>query len=383
MESKQTGFLLATSVINNGEVTGSPWSNPNDLLLVDGQVAESNPSNGVASDVVIGNFNPDLPSNAIVQGIEIMVIGYAGSPTSPSISISPNFLDNTSGSDVYFDYTAPFTGLTQSLETYTLGNTTYLFGQGSLTVDQVNNLKLSLLASGDVYLDAVLINVFYEVPTTPTPSTPGIGCADCNSPIQAQPFTLALDMGPGETKFTLESFNYPDGTPILYTDLGACGGAIDLIFDPGVASNGNGGNFEENMKVASWATNPDGTVTFDLVSVSNRGLMFRTPYTNSSSLQSGHNAGSEVIIGNSGSFYSRFQRTCALPVDNFNELVGGSTTTFTLTHLPIPGTVRLYADRNRLYPTTDYSVNNTTGVITTVGTYSAGDLLADYQSYQS
>ena len=383
MENKQTGFLLGSSIFSNGALTGSPFTNPNNLLLVDGQVAESNSGNGVASDVVIQGFNPSIPSNAIIQGIEIELFGYFGSPTTPPVSISPNFLDNTSGEDVYFPYTAPFEGMTQVQESYSLGNPTYLFGQGSLTVDQVNNFKLQLLASGDVYIDAALINVYYSVPTTPIPPTPGVGCPDCNSPIEALPFTLALDMGPGDTVFYLNSFNYPNGDPILYTDLGACGGYVDLTFDPGVAYDGNGGNFQEDMQTAVWEILPSGLVKFTLSGITDRGLMPRTPYTHQDSLLSGHNAGSQVIISNSAKFYSRFQRTCANPVNNFNELVAGSTTIFTLAHLPISGTLQLYANRMRLYPTTDYTVNLSTGVITTVASYSAGDLLADYQSYQT
>lgn len=379
----QTGFKLPTSVISNGAVTGNPWINPTNLLLVDGDVAESNPSQGVASDVVVGNFNSDIPDNATILGIEIQIFGYFGGPTSPPISISPNFLDNISGEDIYLTYTAPFSGMTQSLESYILGGPTYLFGQGSLTVDQVNNLKLQLLSSGDVYIDAPLINVYYSVPATPVPPTTGVGCADCNSPIQAQPFTLALDMAPSDTVFYLESFNYPDGTAIQYADLGACGGFIDLVFDPGVAADGSGGNFEENAQTALWEAQANGTIKFTLSSISDRGLMFHTPYTHQDSLLSGHNAGSQVIIANSGAFYARFARTCADPLDVFNELVSGSATTFTLTHIPISPTLRLYADRMRLYPSSDYSINYTSGVITTVASYSAGDLLADYQRFQS
>lgn len=379
----QTGFKLPTSVINNGAVTGNKWINPSNLLLVDGDVSESNPSQGVASDVVVGNFNSDIPDNATILGIEIQLFGYFGGPTNPPISISPNFLDNTSGEDVFMTYTAPFEGMTQSLESYILGNPTYLFGQGSLTVDQVNNFKLQLLSSGDVYIDAPLMNVYYSVPVTPVPPTTGVGCADCNSPIQAQPFTLALDMAPGDTVFYLESFNYPDGTAIQYSDLGACGGFIDLVFDPGVAADGSGGNFEENIQTAVWEAQANGTIKFTLSGISDRGLMFHTPYTHQDSLLSGHNSGSQVIIANSGAFYARFERTCANPVDVFNELVSGSVSTFTLAHIPISPTLRLYADRMRLYPSTDYSINYTTGVITTVASYSAGDLLADYQRFQS
>ncbi len=61
-----------------------------------------------------------------------------------------------------------------------------------------------------------------------------------------------------------------------------------------------------------------------------------------------------------------------------NELVAGSGTTFTLANTPIAGSVKLYAARNRIYPTTDWTIVGT--VITTVLTWSAGDLIADYRT---
>lgn len=61
----------------------------------------------------------------------------------------------------------------------------------------------------------------------------------------------------------------------------------------------------------------------------------------------------------------------------YNEVVSGSGTTFTLAHTPILGTVRVYANGQRLTPTVDYSI--TGAVITTVSSWSAGMITADYQ----
>jgi hypothetical protein len=60
-----------------------------------------------------------------------------------------------------------------------------------------------------------------------------------------------------------------------------------------------------------------------------------------------------------------------------NELVSGSGTTFTLANTPIAGSVKVFGLRNRLYLTTDYTISGS--VITTVDTYSAGDIMADYR----
>lgn len=60
-----------------------------------------------------------------------------------------------------------------------------------------------------------------------------------------------------------------------------------------------------------------------------------------------------------------------------NEIVPGSTNTFTLTAVPITGSEHIYAVGQRLYPTTDYSISG--AVITTVNPWDTGDILADYR----
>lgn len=307
-----TGAQLGTAIISNGAVTGNQWSNANNLLLTDGDVSESNPGT-VASDVVVGNFNAaNVPSNAVITGIEIELIGaYSGAPTSPSITVTPYFLDNTSGSDVYYPYITPQV-LSITPTDYVLGSPTYLFAS-SFTPNQINNAKIQLVANGDVYIDAVKINVFYYVPSTPTPPGPiGNVCIDCDSPIQAQPFYLALPFKAGDRYAYLQSFTYPDGTPIQYADLGSCGGTIKFVFDPGV-SKVQGSNFEENAKTAVWTTQANGTVQLDFNSISaNRGLEFHTPYTANPLLRSDHDANSKVIISDSAPFFGEYLQRCQI-----------------------------------------------------------------------
>lgn len=61
----------------------------------------------------------------------------------------------------------------------------------------------------------------------------------------------------------------------------------------------------------------------------------------------------------------------------YNEVVTGSGTSWTLANTPVAGTQAIYANGQRLTPTVDYSI---TGVaITTVDSWVAGTILADYQ----
>lgn len=61
----------------------------------------------------------------------------------------------------------------------------------------------------------------------------------------------------------------------------------------------------------------------------------------------------------------------------YNEVVSGSSTTFTLAHTPVTGTLRVYVRGQRILPTTGYTL--TGAIITTVDTLAAGDVNADYE----
>lgn len=61
----------------------------------------------------------------------------------------------------------------------------------------------------------------------------------------------------------------------------------------------------------------------------------------------------------------------------YNEIVSGSGTTFTLANTPVSGLYAIYGQGQRLYPTADFTISG--AVITTVNSWLAGNLLADYQ----
>ncbi len=88
-------------------------------------------------------------------------------------------------------------------------------------------------------------------------------------------------------------------------------------------------------------------------------------------------AGTNIIITTnaSGQKVINASATSVSFVDN--EIVSGSGTAFVLANTPILGSEHIFAGRQRLYPTTDYSISGTG--ITTVLSWSTGDLLADYR----
>src|ERR1700693_1433975 len=113
-----TTFQLPQAVISNGTTTTRGWTNTANLLLVDGAVSESNPGVGTASDVIIGNYNSNIPSNAVITGIEIEIFAYKGAQTSPVLTLTPVAVDNTSGTSLYYPYITPITTLTNTLASY-------------------------------------------------------------------------------------------------------------------------------------------------------------------------------------------------------------------------------------------------------------------------
>lgn len=304
----QTGFKLPLAVIENGGVTGNEWSNPNNILLVDGDVAVSNQGAGTASDITIGNFNFNIPENSVITGIEIKVIGYQGQQVSPVLTLSPVAVDNTSGSNEFYPYEPPFTGMTTSLATYILGSSTYLFAT-SWTVNQINNFKLNLQANGSISLDCVLVNVYYYTPDGTEPDPVEATCENCDTVIQAQPFTLLTPVTINDTFVYVKSFNLPNGIPITMDMAGECGGYIDIVLDQG-KPKGNGNPFEENARVVSITPQPNGSIKLDFAVIENRGLDFVSPNAHSVDNLSEHNANSEIVISNNSPFMNRFVRLC-------------------------------------------------------------------------
>lgn len=61
----------------------------------------------------------------------------------------------------------------------------------------------------------------------------------------------------------------------------------------------------------------------------------------------------------------------------YNEVVAGDVQTFTLLHTPTTDTLRVYARGQRILPTSGFTL--TGAIISTIDTFTTGDLYADYQ----
>lgn len=332
---QSTAYILPLSFIDNG-LLGAAWLNPNYFLLRDGLTAQSDPNEGATADVILANFNLNVPSDAIITGVQFKVRGYTGALTVPPASLTFNYVDNSSGENVYYPYTAPFTDFTQDMAEYTFGGQNYLFNH-ALTVDEINNFKLQLIAAGNLFIDDVQVQAFYYIqgdPTPPTPSDDGI-CLTCESQIQGVDYFLALNLLSTDTKAYVYNFNYADGTPITISDLGDCGGTIDIVLDEAKIA-GNGQNFMENAKIVNITQLANGLVELDFGTLANRGLGFKTPYTHDDDLVSPHSVNAKLIISNNGPFYAKYVKGCQkgivfsepIEVDQNSSLIAKPVTKF-------------------------------------------------------
>lgn len=304
---QETIYILPLTFLYNGLVS-APVVNPQYLLLEDTLTAQFGP-NGTA-DCAVGNFNFNIPVGAVVTGIQFTVRARVGSINVPAATLSFNAIDDTSGTIIYYPYTASFSGLTQDLATYTFGSANYLFNT-TWSVSQINNFKLQLVgAGGDVFVDDVQAQVFYYIPGTPTPPTPDSQfCLTCESPIQGVEYFLALELTSTATKAYVYNFNYADGTPIQISDLGDCGGVIEVVMDEGQVAT-NGSNFMENAEITNITRLPSGLVELDFGTINNRGLMFKTPYAHDVNLLSPHSVNAKLIISNSAPYENKKLRQC-------------------------------------------------------------------------
>lgn len=366
----QTNSQLPTTVIPNSTI-GTDWLNPNNILLADSSFAVSGGSTQI---ITVGNFPINLPQGSTVTNIIFAVKGYRGTFNT---TLRIFAVDNTSGTDVSHELLPAFQGFDGTNTLYTLSATLF---STTWSVNQINNIKIKLIADGELHLDYVTLNVVYTPETTQTiyyttltgtfdigdivtgdtsgttatiVSDDGSGQMDVTNVsgvfvvgetiegvpsgatavvttnttsgstvidefVQSQPFQLAQSMVSTDLFMFLNSFNYPDGTPIQYADFH---GDAMLTIDQGVP------NKEENVKIVSVDQNYQGTgvTRLGFGTLSNRGLRFQYPYSSNSLLRQDHSGTAEIVITNNAPFYSRFLKTgqidalVSAPVEIDNE----------------------------------------------------------------
>jgi hypothetical protein len=287
---QSTPFTLPTSIIANAPGVNS-WINPTNIYLVDNQFTVSQ---GAGSILEVGNFNLNIPQGNNITNFVVQIKGYVGSFAT---TLQIYAVDDTTGVALAYPL-APFSGFSGTNTLYTLPAS--LFGT-TWSVDQANNIKLQLIADGELWLDAVLISAEYVPVIAPVPVSPSSGQIVVDEFVEAQPFRLAQSMTSTDLHMFLQSFNYPDGTNIQYVDFY---GEADMVIDQGIPG------YEEQVTITNVEQNyqSSGLCRISFGTLANRGLKFHYPYTSDSSLIKNHFGTAECVISNSAKFYSRFLR---------------------------------------------------------------------------
>jgi hypothetical protein len=286
-----TSYKLPTSVIQNG--TGvNAWADPNNILLVDGDFAVAS---GPASEILVGGFNISLGQLDTITNITLKVKGYRGSYNT---TLAIYAVDDTSGVEISYPYAPSFQGFDGTNTLYTLASS--LFGT-TWTPDQINNIKIKLIADGTLYLDSIEMAVTYTPGVTPVPVVPSSGQIVVDEFVQGQRFQLAQAMTSTDLFLFAESFNLPDGTPIEYGDFH---GEALITVDQGVPGS------EENIRISDVEQDYNGTglVRISIDSLADRGLGFIYPYESDATRIKAHGGTAEFVISNSAPFYNRFLR---------------------------------------------------------------------------
>lgn len=289
-----TNYLLPQTLISS-----NGWTTPQNILLDDGSYAISNATSTLTSELVVGNFLFNLPTNSIVSGIEIEIKGKRGPLTNPASTLQIYAYDNTNNNNALYQYTPVFSNIDTVDGVYTLGSNIYTFGQ-TLTAEQMNNLKFKLIANSEMYVDSFKVRVFYGEPSTGT--LPVIDGA-CQTIIQAQKFSLVDNVSSTDTTILVSKFETPDGILITNTDIdttqAAAGKGIPITVSHATRR-------EENMYVTSIEHLTNGYTRLTVT----RGWSFKQPIGQLVSRNKAHPVGNEVIISNSTPFYDEFLRKC-------------------------------------------------------------------------
>lgn len=300
-----TTYQLPNSIIANGLTTGNPWTDQNNLLLLDGAYANSVAGATSTSDVTIGNFNFSIPVGATIQGIEYQVTAYSDTPSSPPITLTVYAEDDTSGSALYYP-DAPYTGFTPTPSTVLFGSPSFLFGT-TWDYNQINNIKLNLVALGGLHIDAIIMRVYWTPAAVPVVPVVPLTCVE---ELQALPFSLSRELKVTDVGMYLSSFNYPhlDGETPNPITMAEAGPYIDLVVDKGQGDM-------ENVRVDTVTPQLDGSVLLGFMGgLSGRGLPFFPPFISDAALIRAHGATASVIISDNAPFWDRFLKKCHIGV---------------------------------------------------------------------
>ncbi len=291
-----TPYKLPTTITPNS-VPSADWANPNNILLVDGLFAMAS---GPSNILEVGTFNLAVPYGATVLGITLQVKGYQG--VNP-VNLSIYAVDDITGVSYSYPLLPAFSGFDGTNTLYTLTPTLF-----STTWDsnQINNIKIRLIADNELNLDAVLLRVEYVPAIVPPPIPTPAADIVCDEFVEAQPFNFAQALNATDLFLFLETFTTPDGISIQYGDFH--GTENFLVLNQGVPFK------EEVVRITDVEQDYGGSglCRISFGTLANRGLGFIWPYTTASYRILTHDSTSQAVLANPAAFYDRFLKKCQI-----------------------------------------------------------------------
>jgi len=311
-----TSQLLPTNIVQNG-VGVNTWVNPNNILLADSKFADTFDSTSV---LTVGGFNPSLLATYSPVNINLQVKGYRGSFNT---TLQIFAIDDSTGVEYAYPIVPSFQGFNGTNTLYTIPST--LFGT-TWDYNQANNIKIRLIADGELHIDYVSLSVSYDDGVTGTPLPTTYGQTVVDEYVQIQPLILAQSFTTNDTYLWLRSFKLVSGDEVTYTNDGApfYGEACFVI--------NQGQDNEENIIISKVEQNYNGTGLVRCT-VSSRGVNFVYPYTSDVTLKNDHDANSEIVASNNARYYNRFLKTAQIgalvapPLATFDESISLASST--------------------------------------------------------
>lgn len=172
MPSIQTALKYAATATDSSG-TPTAWANLANSKALDGAVAVFSDGTGVAWNhggpgVALTNFGMGLPTNAIIDGIQLVVTHWGTLVNQPTIA-----LQNITGA------VSKLSGIGLSLNGFVLGGPTDLWGAPSITPAMLNSTSFGVNVSttnthdpadASYSIDAVSVVVYYHIGLVATPN---------------------------------------------------------------------------------------------------------------------------------------------------------------------------------------------------------------------
>jgi len=159
-----TGWLTPASTKNVDYSSRTAWTSTDNIKTSNNVYASASVATG--TDWLVGyDFSASLPTNATVNGVEVVVEGYVTQATNLNVIL----IDASAETEL--SVTDGVQSINTSDAEYTFGGSTDMWGASSYSIDNINDLGVAVrfqANTGDTgYIDHIKVKIYYTL----TPSS--------------------------------------------------------------------------------------------------------------------------------------------------------------------------------------------------------------------